>query len=163
MPQVRTEHALGAACGRRPGSPRWRPRHPSGADRTDCVEPGGDVGRCSWRHVALTFLSLALSRPGLASTDPPLVDDLASVVQVTADAIGAAAPRAATDGRVVEASFGESGRNDGRTSARSESGDAALAATLTRMVITEASSRPDDDPAAITDHILGLLGPALGR
>jgi AcrR family transcriptional regulator len=81
--------------------------------------------------VALTFLSLGLGRAGLPVTDPPRVDDLASVVQVTADAIGAA--------------------------------DAALAATLTRMVITEAASRPDDEPAVISEHILGLLGSVLGR
>jgi hypothetical protein len=102
--------------------------------------------------VALTFLSLGLSRAGLPP-DAPGLDDLASVVEVTADAIEAAAGAAAGGRQVGQGSGGAAGSD----------GDAAFAATLTRMVITEAASRPDDDPAAIREHILRILGSAPAR
>ncbi|MFN3218640.1 MAG: TetR/AcrR family transcriptional regulator [Acidimicrobiales bacterium] len=110
--------------------------------------------------VALTFLSLGLSRAGLPPTDPSPVDDLASVVQVTADAIGAARRPAAPAERVGGFASEDPVSGD-RVAA--DDGDAALAATLTRMVITEAASRPGDDPAVIADHVLRLLGSALAR
>lgn len=112
--------------------------------------------------VALTFLSLGLGRAGLPSTDAPRLDDLASVVRVTAQAISAAR-REAPDGQgTAGASADGAAAGNG---AHDETGDddAALAATLTRMVITEAASRPDDEPAAIAGHVRRLLGPALGR
>jgi AcrR family transcriptional regulator len=104
--------------------------------------------------VALTFLSLGLGRAGLPLTDPPPVDDLASVVKVTSDAIGASRRQAAPAARGVGPVSDER---------RAGEGDAALAATLTRMVITEAASRPGDDPATIAEHVLGLLGSALAH
>lgn len=107
--------------------------------------------------VALTFLSLGLGRAGLPSTDSPRVDDLASVERVTAAAIAAARRTMATDGRGTHGSGG-SVSDDG---AAVGEGDAALAATLTRMVITEAASRPDDESAAIARHVRRLLGSVL--